>query len=77
MTSTTNIELVNSKPAEPKSRKRTAFDWSLIFGIVLIALFVCLFVLEFSRILSLTGRVNHTTTAMPVHETAPAGHPST
>lgn len=77
MTSTTDVELISSKPTATKSRKRSAFDWSLIFGIVLIGLFLCLFVLEFSRILSLTGRVNHTTTAMPIIEKVATGHHST
>lgn len=76
MTNTTNIDSVTTKPTVVKSR-RSAFDWSLIFGIGLIALFVCLFALEFSNILSLHGRVNHTSTAMPVQETAPTGNHST
>ena len=41
-------------------RKRRTFNLSLVLGIVGIALFVALFVIEFSRILSATGRVNHT-----------------
>jgi hypothetical protein len=47
------------KRATAGASKRSRFDSSLILGIALIALFLILFVLEFSRILNLTGKVHH------------------
>ncbi len=69
MSSATDIDLVDQKPAAINPKKRSAYNSSLILGIALIVTFLGLFVIEFTRILTLTGRVNH---AVPnqLHELA-------
>lgn len=61
MSSATDINLIDSSSntAIVRRRNRVRYNLSLIVGIVLITLFLVLFVLEFSKILELTGRVDH------------------
>jgi hypothetical protein len=54
MTIGSNQDSTLARKATPKRRK---LDLSLIIGVVLILLFISLFVLEFSRILSMAGKV--------------------
>ena len=70
MTSATDIELIDQKPSPIEVKKRSVINSSLILGIVLIALFLGLFVLEFSRILTLTGKVNHSVPVLRLNESA-------
>ena len=48
-------------------RKRPKRDSPLIFGILAITVFLTLFLLEFSRILSVTGRVDHALPLEVIH----------
>ena len=76
MTSATKINLIEQHLLTAEAKKRSTFNVSLILGIVLIGVFLGLFVLEFSRILSLTGRVNHAPAALSLNETATTWHRS-
>ena len=60
MKSTNNIDLVAQKTPVVEAQQRSAYDSSLIIGITLIVIFLGLFVVEFTRILTLTGNVIHT-----------------
>lgn len=60
MKPTTDIDLADQKPVGVEAQQRSAYDSSLIVGITLIVLFLGLFVVEFTRILTLTGKVIHT-----------------
>lgn len=68
MNSATNIESIKNKPEVRESKKRSTIDVSLFLGILLIAVFLGLFILEFSRILSLTGEVNHAPSTTRLHQ---------
>lgn len=59
MTSATEINLIPQHSLPAEVQRRATFNKSLLLGIVLIAVFLGLFVLEFTRILSLTGKVDH------------------
>jgi hypothetical protein len=75
--SSTDINLIDRKPSPMEVKKRSVIGSSLIVGIVLIALFLALFVLEFSRILTLTGKVNRTAPATRLNESGVVRHHST
>jgi hypothetical protein len=72
MSSTTDID---QEAVQPRHKRRTAFDVSLIVGIVLIVIFLGLFVFEFSRILTMTGKVDHTP-PVQLEESASGHHTS-
>lgn len=58
MSSATDIEFADHDE-ESERRRRRVRDTTLVAGIVLIALFLGVFVLEFSQILSIAGKVEH------------------
>lgn len=77
MNSATDANLSKKETAVVEVKKRTAFDVSLILGIVAIGIFLGLFILEFSRILSFTGEVDHIPPTNKLSESAAVWHGQT
>ena len=67
MSSATEIDLVDDGHHDSGRRRRVVTDSSLIVGIILIAMFLGFFVLEFSQILSIAGSVHHVVPARDQH----------
>lgn len=59
MNSATDIPMISADSSQPRAKKRSRLDLPLVVGIVLIAIFLGLFIIEFSRILSMAGEVKH------------------
>lgn len=59
MSSATDIDHVDDDHESSDCRGRTVSHSSLLAGIILIVMFLGLFVLEFSQILSIAGNVHH------------------
>ena len=72
LNSSAEHERIDRDTTASNPRNRRNLDLSLVVGVVAISVFLVLFVIEFSRILAVTGRVDHVSpvgaTHFPTHD---------
>lgn len=59
MSSQTDYSLSDGEAKKSLAKRRATYDASITIGIIVIALFLGLFVLEFTRILKMTEQASH------------------